>query len=75
MNNGVYKSGFCTSQRAYERAQSELYSTLDELEGRLSKHRFLVGDKCALLKPSQRDAAAGSPTSRPVHSSALDRAD
>ena len=44
VNNGVYKSGFCTSQSAYERAQRELYSALDILEGRLRKHRFLLGD-------------------------------
>ncbi|KAK9805972.1 hypothetical protein WJX73_010019 [Symbiochloris irregularis] len=45
VNNGVYKSGFCTSQVAYERAQRELYSTLDSLEQRLAKHRFLLGDR------------------------------
>ena len=47
VNNGVYKSGFCTSQSAYERAQRELYDTLDSLEQRLGKHRFLLGDRQA----------------------------
>ena len=41
----MYKSGFCTTQQAYNRAQAELYAALDELEVRLSKQRFLLGDK------------------------------
>lgn len=45
INNGVYKSGFSTSQGAYDRAQRELYTALAAVEQRLSQHRFLVGDK------------------------------
>ena len=45
INNGVYKSGFSTKQAAYERAQAELYAALDQVESRLSQHRFLVGDR------------------------------
>ena len=45
INNGVYKSGFSTSQEAYDRAQRELYTALAAVEQRLSQHRFLVGDK------------------------------
>ena len=45
INNGAYKSGFSTTQAAYDRAQRELYSALDTVEQRLSQHRFLVGDK------------------------------
>ena len=45
INNGVYKSGFSTKQAAYERAQAELYAALDQVEARLSQHRFLVGDR------------------------------
>ncbi len=45
INNGVYKSGFSTTQAAYDRAQRELYSALETVEQRLSQHRFLVGDK------------------------------
>ena len=45
INNGVYKSGFSTSQTAYDKAQQELYAALDTIERRLSQHRFLVGDK------------------------------
>lgn len=44
VNNGVYKSGFATTQTAYEQAFNELFETLDWLEQRLSKRRFLVGD-------------------------------
>ena len=49
VNNGVYKSGFATTQGAYARAQRELYEALDTIEQRLSQHRFLVGDRCAHL--------------------------
>ncbi|MGX1309602.1 putative glutathione S-transferase [Amorphus suaedae] len=45
VNNGVYRSGFATSQEAYEEAVTPLFETLDWLEERLSKHRFLVGDR------------------------------
>lgn len=45
INNGVYKSGFSTKQTAYDAAQRDLYSALDEVERRLSSHRFLVGDR------------------------------
>lgn len=44
VNNGVYKSGFATTQAAYEDAVITLFEVLDELEGRLSKSRYLVGD-------------------------------
>jgi len=45
VNNGVYKSGFATMQEAYEDAVVELFDTLDWLEKRLSKQRYLVGDQ------------------------------
>ena len=45
VNNGVYKSGFATTQEAYEDAVVELFDTLDWLEERLSKQRYLVGDQ------------------------------
>jgi glutathionyl-hydroquinone reductase len=44
VNNGVYKCGFAGSQEAYEQAYDSLFARLDELEQRLSKHRFLFGD-------------------------------
>jgi putative glutathione S-transferase len=45
VNNGVYKSGFATVQTAYEKAYDRLFNTMDELEQRLSKQRYLVGDQ------------------------------
>jgi glutathionyl-hydroquinone reductase len=43
VNNGVYRSGFATTQAAYEEAARALFATLDQLENRLSKQRYLVG--------------------------------
>ena len=43
VNNGVYRAGFATTQAAYEDAYNRLFSTLDELEARLSRQRYLVG--------------------------------
>ena len=45
LNNGVYRCGFATTQKAYETAFTELFSCLDELESRLSKQRFLIGNR------------------------------
>jgi len=45
VNNGVYKAGFATEQTAYEEAVTALFDTLDELEQRLAKQRYLAGDK------------------------------
>ncbi|MEX6507990.1 glutathione S-transferase family protein [Jiella sp. M17.18] len=42
VNNGVYKAGFATTQRAYEAAFHPLFETLDDLEERLSAQRYLV---------------------------------
>jgi glutathionyl-hydroquinone reductase len=43
VNNGVYRCGFAKSQAAYEQAYDDLFATLDELEERLSRHRYIVG--------------------------------
>ncbi|MDA7947029.1 MAG: glutathione S-transferase family protein [Hyphomicrobiaceae bacterium] len=45
VNNGVYKAGFATSQEAHEEAVMALFKTLDALEHRLSRQRYLVGDR------------------------------
>jgi glutathionyl-hydroquinone reductase len=45
VNNGVYRSGFATSQEAYDEAVHAVFKTLDELEQRLSRQRYLVGDR------------------------------
>ncbi|WP_299673798.1 glutathione S-transferase family protein [uncultured Roseobacter sp.] len=44
LNNGVYKSGFATTQEAYDAAITPLFETLDWLEARLSDRRYLMGD-------------------------------
>lgn len=47
INNGVYKSGFATTQVGYDRAQQGLYAALDEVEAHLQRSRFLLGDRWA----------------------------
>jgi putative glutathione S-transferase len=44
VNNGVYRTGFATTQKAYEEAFKNLFATLDDLEQLLSEHRYLVGN-------------------------------
>jgi putative glutathione S-transferase len=43
VNNGVYRCGFAGTQTAYEAAARRLFDTLDTLEARLSRTRYLVG--------------------------------
>ena len=43
LNNGVYLSGFATTQAAYDAAVGPLFDTLDWLEDRLSRQRYLMG--------------------------------
>ncbi|WP_171208824.1 MULTISPECIES: glutathione S-transferase family protein [unclassified Ruegeria] len=45
VNNGVYKSGFATSQEAYDNAVAPLFETLDWLEDRLVRNRYLMGER------------------------------
>ncbi|MEM0923163.1 MAG: glutathione S-transferase family protein [Pseudomonadota bacterium] len=45
VNNGVYKSGFATTQNAYEEAVTALFATLDKLEAHLNRHRYLMGER------------------------------
>jgi len=45
VNNGVYKAGFAMRQRAYEIASRRVFQALDELEQRLSKNRYLFGNR------------------------------
>ncbi|MHC5652509.1 glutathione S-transferase family protein [Stappia sp. ICDLI1TA098] len=45
VNNGVYKAGFATTQKAYLEAVTALFESLDWLEERLATHRYLVGDR------------------------------
>ena len=43
VNNGVYRAGFAVTQVAYEEAARALFATLDKLEERLSRQRYLIG--------------------------------
>jgi glutathionyl-hydroquinone reductase len=45
VNNGVYRSGFASTQEAYEEAFLDLFATLDWLEDKLSRQRYLAGDR------------------------------
>ena len=45
VNNGVYRAGFATRQRPYERAATRLFEALDQLEQRLASQRYLLGDR------------------------------
>jgi putative glutathione S-transferase len=44
VNNGVYKSGFATTQAAYDKAVGPLFDALDWLDARLSGQRYLIGN-------------------------------
>jgi putative glutathione S-transferase len=45
VNNGVYRCGFATRQHAYEKAYDRLFGALDNLEKRLTRQRYLAGDR------------------------------
>jgi len=45
VNNGVYKSGFATSQTAYEAAVVRVFESLDRLEKILTGKDYLIGDR------------------------------
>ena len=45
INNGVYRAGFATTQRAYEEAFMQLFDALEEIEARLARRRYLVGSR------------------------------
>jgi len=45
LNNGVYQTGFATSQQVYEEWVARVFSALDMLEGKLDSRRYLCGDQ------------------------------
>ena len=45
VNNGVYRCGFATGQEAYEEAFDALFATLDDLDARLARRRYLTGNQ------------------------------
>jgi putative glutathione S-transferase len=44
VNNGVYRAGFATAQKAYEEAFDEVFNELDRLEQLLGANRYLTGE-------------------------------
>ena len=48
VNDGVYRSGFATTQEAYEVAFDRLFETLDMLDARLADRRYLMGSEPTL---------------------------
>ncbi len=45
VNNGVYRCGFATKHEPYREAFEELFATLDAMEVRLGKSRYLAGEQ------------------------------
>lgn len=45
INNGVYRTGFSTTQKSYEKAYNRLFNALEEMEEILSRQRYLTGDQ------------------------------
>jgi glutathionyl-hydroquinone reductase len=45
VNNGVFRAGLATTQGGYEEAFDALFTTLDALEERLGRRRFLLGSQ------------------------------
>ncbi|MFC3932829.1 glutathione S-transferase family protein [Streptococcus dentapri] len=45
VNNGVYKTGFATNQRVYQKEVQNLFQALDQLEEWLSQKDFLLGEQ------------------------------
>ena len=45
INNGVYKTGFATTQQAYESNCLKLFDTLDQIDSRLAGQSYLVGNQ------------------------------
>ena len=45
INNGVYRTGFASTQKSYESAFHSLFDSLDWVESLLTKQRYLTGDE------------------------------
>lgn len=48
INNGVYRSGFASSQEAYTEAVTELFAASDQWEDVLAQQRYLCGERLTL---------------------------
>lgn len=44
INNGVYKTGFATTQEAYSEAYAALFDALDKVDALLGEQKYLAGD-------------------------------
>lgn len=45
INNGVYRTGFASTQKAYEQAYNKLFDALEVLEARLQGQDYLVANQ------------------------------
>jgi len=45
VNTGVYRAGFARMQADYDEAVDQLFGALDELEARIARQPFLLGDR------------------------------
>jgi putative glutathione S-transferase len=45
INNGVYRTGFATTQKSYEKSYNRLFDALDEVEKILKDKRYLTGNE------------------------------
>ncbi|MCW8994610.1 MAG: glutathione S-transferase family protein [Psychromonas sp.] len=45
INNGVYKTGFATTQQAYQKNAENLFAALDKLDNCLATQRYLLGSE------------------------------
>ena len=45
VNTGVYKAGMATTQASYDQAVEAVFTTLDALDERLARRRFVLGDR------------------------------
>ena len=45
LNNGVYRTGFATSQKAYEEGVTAIFSSLEKINDILKNKKFLFGDR------------------------------
>jgi glutathionyl-hydroquinone reductase len=71
VNNGVYRAGFATSQSAYDEAYDGLFDTLDWLEARLSRQRYLIGGQVKKCTISLCNSDQALPISRRANAGAM----
>ena len=74
--DGVYRSGFASTQKAYEDAVVPLFASLDRLEKILTGKDYLIGDRLTeadvrLFVTIVRDIYLSKPTFTPVLTFAL----